>query len=138
MKGVRPARLAELIHRELAVLLRSEIKDPRVGSVSITHIQVSGDLGHARVHVTSLGGLGDDRAMLKGLQSASGYLRGRVGRLLKLRHAPILEFRADEGVDDAVEMTAMLGRMEAARNERDAAEQAEQAEQAELEESGEE
>ena len=100
MKGIRPQRVAELVHRELAVLLRTDIKDPRVGDVSITHIQVTGDLRQARVYVTSLGGGGDDKQMLRGLQSAARFLRGRVGRALKLRHAPELEFRLDEGLVD--------------------------------------
>jgi len=122
MKGIRPQRIAELVHRELSVLLRTEIKDPRVGAVSITHVQVTGDLGHARVYVTPLGGKGNDREMLKGLQSAARFLRGRVGRTLKLRHAPNLEFRLDEGLDHAVELTAMLGRMEDERRAREAPE----------------
>ena len=126
MKGVRPARLAELIHRELAVLLRSEVKDPRVGAVSITHVAVTGDLGIARVYVTSLGGLGNEPEMLKGLQSAARYLRGRIGRLLKLRHAPALDFRVDEGVDHAVDMTSMLARMEQERQEREAEDEGEE------------
>ncbi|MCP4807503.1 MAG: 30S ribosome-binding factor RbfA [Proteobacteria bacterium] len=140
MKGVRPQRLSELIHRELAGLIRNEIKDPRVGFVSITHVQVSGDLGHARVFVTSLGGQGDHKAMLKGLQSAAGFLRGRVGRALKLRHAPQIEFRTDEHTSGAVEMTSMLGRMEAERAARDAelAEEAEPGTEESSEDAGEE
>ena len=126
MKGIRPQRIAELVHRELAVLLRTEIKDPRVGDVSITHVQVSGDLGIARVYVTSLGGGGDDRQLLRGLQSAARFLRGRVGRVLKLRRAPQLEFRIDEGLDHAVELTALLGRMEDERRAREVGEDGEE------------
>ncbi|HJN78273.1 MAG TPA: 30S ribosome-binding factor RbfA [Myxococcota bacterium] len=131
MKGIRPQRVAELVHRELAVLLRTDIKDPRVGDVSITHIQVTGDLRQARVYVTSLGGGGDDKQMLRGLQSAARFLRGRVGRALKLRHAPELEFRLDEGLDHSVELTAMLGRMEADRQARESSEDAEDSADAE-------
>lgn len=120
MKGIRPQRIAELVHRELAVLLRTEIKDPRVGDVSITHVEVSGDLSQARIHVTPLGGVtGDHRGMIKGLNSAARFLRGRIGRKLKLRHSPSLLFRLDTGLDHAVELTARLGRMEEERRLRE-------------------
>jgi ribosome-binding factor A len=121
-RGNRPQRIAELVHKELAVLLRTEVKDHRVGMVSITHVQVTGDLSIARVYVTPLGGGGDGEAMLAGLKHAAGFLRGRVGRALKLRHAPKLDFRLDEHTENAVHMTSMLNRMEYERAEAEAAE----------------
>lgn len=121
MKGIRPQRIADLVHRELAKVLRTEMKDPRVGMVSITHVQVTGDLRIARVYVTPLGGLGDGEAMLEGLKSSASWLRGRVGKALQLRHALALEFRLDEGVDEAVRMTSMLDAMERERQEKEKA-----------------
>lgn len=118
MRGNRPQRIAELVQAELAQLIRSEIKDPRVGMVSITHCEVTRDLGLARVYVTPLGGLGDSAGMLKGLTNAAGFLRGLVGRRLKLRRAPQIEFRLDDSTDEAVRMTTLLGRMEREREAR--------------------
>lgn len=121
MKGIRPQRIADLVHRELAKVLRTEMKDPRVGMVSITHVQVTGDLRIARVYVTPLGGLGDGEEMLAGLKSSASWLRGRVGKALQLRHALALEFRLDEGVDEAVRMTSMLDAMERERQDKEKA-----------------
>ncbi len=125
-RGNRPERVAELVHKELAVLLRSEVKDHRVGLVSITHVEVTRDLSIARVHVTTLGGGGDREAMLAGLKHAAGFLRGRVGRALQLRHAPQLDFRLDEHTEHAVQMTSMLNRMEHERAEAESAEPGEE------------
>ncbi len=122
MRGIRPKRIADLVHRELAKVLRTEMKDPRVGLVSITHVQVTGDLGIARVYVTPLGGIGDGEEMLAGLKSSAPWLRGRVGKALQLRHALALEFRLDDGVEEAVRMTSMLDAMERERQAKEAAE----------------
>lgn len=107
----RPERIAGLIHSELSRLLREEVSDPRVGMVSITHVSMSPDLKRAMVRVLPLGGEGDRKAVHDGLRAASGYLRGRLGRALKLRHAPALIFALDEALEDAVRMTDMLTRL---------------------------
>ncbi|MCB9759189.1 MAG: 30S ribosome-binding factor RbfA [Alphaproteobacteria bacterium] len=119
MSARRAERTAELVHAELARLLRTEVKDPRVGVVSITHVRMSGDLRHATVHIAPLGGRGDSEEMLAGLNSALGFLRREVGRALRLKHAPALHFRVDDGVDEAVRMTELLTRMERERGHRD-------------------
>lgn len=119
MAGNRPQRIAELVHADLAKLIRNEVKDPRVGMVSITHVKVTGDLRMAFVHVTPLGGLGDGQEMLEGLQAAAPYLRRLLGKTLRLRHTLALEFRLDDGVDEAVRMTAMLNKMADARVDSD-------------------
>ena len=120
MPSHRSTRTAELLHRELATLIRREIKDPRVGPVSITHIHLSKDRRFARAYLLPLGGLGDPTGMLEGLQSASGYLRRLLGKNLRLRYVPELHFVADDGVDESVRMTSMLDRMARERAEREA------------------
>jgi ribosome-binding factor A len=107
----RPERVAGLVHSELSRLLREEVSDPRVGSVSITGVRLTPDLKRAMVRVLPLGGEGDHRAVLVGLEAAAGYLRGRVGRNLKLRYAPALIFELDEGLEDAVRMTHLLNHL---------------------------
>lgn len=113
MPSRRAERTAELIHAELARIFREEIKDPRVGSISITHVQVAADLGVARVYYTPLGGRKAGKDLVRGIRSAGGFMRSRVAKALDLRHAPQLLFLLDEGIDEAVRMTALLGQMEA-------------------------
>lgn len=113
MPSRRAERTAELIHAELARIFREEIKDPRVGSISITHVQVAGDRGVARVYYTPLGGRKPGKDVVRGIRSAGGFMRSRVAKALDLRHAPQLVFLLDEGIDEAVRMTALLGQMEA-------------------------
>jgi ribosome-binding factor A len=119
----RADRVSVLVHQELSRLLRNEVKDPRVGSISITQVRLSPDLSVARVTVTPLGGAGDGEGAIEGLTRASGWLRGQVGRALKLRHAPRLEFELDDTLDEAIRMTTMLSQMERARAEREDSEE---------------
>ena len=88
----RSRRVGEQIQRTLSEIIRRELKDPRVGTASVTAVEVSGDLSHARVYFSLLEPDADPSAALAGLQSASGFLRRQLGRSLKLRHVPTLHF----------------------------------------------
>lgn len=112
MSSRRAERTAELIHAELARVLREEIKDPRVGAISITHVKVTDDLRLARVYFTPLGGQRAPKGVVKGIRSAGGFLRARLAKALGFRHAPELLFLLDDGIDEAVRMTSLLGQME--------------------------
>ena len=117
MPSYRPERIAEMIHRELAQRIRLEVKDPRVSDISITSIHVSRDLKRADVHYLPLG-VGEATAELQeGLEEAAKQLRGRVGRALRLRHAPELVFKLDVQFDEAVRVTRLLDRLEQERSE---------------------
>lgn len=96
------------MQRVLAELIRREVKDPRVGSVTITQVQLAADLGQARVFFVPLGGTADPSVVQAGLTAAAGFLRGEVGRAVGLRHAPKLVFVADELFDKASELTALI------------------------------
>jgi ribosome-binding factor A len=109
MSHHRPERVANLVHGELDRLLREEVHDPRVKQVSVTAVKVTPDLRHAVVCVLPLGGAGDRRSVLRGLEAASGFLRGRVGRNLGLRFAPALAFEIDDHLEEAVRLTHLLG-----------------------------
>jgi ribosome-binding factor A len=115
MRSIRPQRLADLIQREMSDILRRELKDPRVGQVSITHVEVTRDLRTARITVTPFGGLGDEKQMLKGLMAATGYVRRLLGKRIRARHTPELEWRLDTHTDKAVAMTSLLMKMERER-----------------------
>ncbi len=92
----RTLRVGEQIRRELAVLLRDNVKDPRIGMVTITDVEVSRDLAHAKVYFTTLGNEQDVQASKQGLESASGFLRRELGRHMKIRTVPDLRFLYDD------------------------------------------
>jgi ribosome-binding factor A len=100
-------RMEAQVQRVLAELLAREVKDPRVGSVTVTQVKLAPDLSSARVFYVPLGG--EARAGLQeGLNAAAGFLRGEVGRRASLRHAPRLEFVADDTYDRAARLTALI------------------------------
>lgn len=96
MARIRTARVAEGIKQELAALLRTELRDPRIGFATVTRVEAAGDLQHARVFVSVLGDADSKRATMAALDHSAGYLRGEVARRLRLRVAPELVFRLDE------------------------------------------
>src|SRR3990172_7738019 len=99
----RTARINDLIRAELADLLRRKVKDPRVGSVSVTAVITAPDLSHARVLVSLLEP-SSSAAALEGLRRAAGFLRGELGRRLRLKKAPELLFELDQTVEAATRM----------------------------------
>jgi len=96
------------MQRVLAELIQREVKDPRVGPVTITQVALAADLGSARVYFVPFGMPGAHPDVLEGLRAAAGFLRGEVGRRVGLRHAPRLEFVADDSFDKAAHLTALI------------------------------
>jgi len=96
----RTQRIGDQMQRELAELIRREVKDPRVGLVTITAVDVSRDLGHAKVFITVMGADGSDTVAqtLKALNSAASFLRLHLGRAMNLRSVPQLHFHFDESI----------------------------------------
>lgn len=106
----RSDRVADLILRVLAEILRAEIRDPRLRAVSLTRVALSGDLRHARVFFNLLGGGERSGEALSGLKSAAGFIRSRLGKELSLRFVPVLEFTYDDSEDEARRIDALLKR----------------------------
>jgi ribosome-binding factor A len=104
----RSERVADLIRRELALLLEREVKDPRVGFVTVTRVMVTRDLRTARVFVTILGEEQQKKDSLKGLGAAQGFLRHELSQRLGLRHTPALEFLLDRGVESEERIEQLL------------------------------
>jgi len=104
----RARRVGEQIQRELAELVRSELKDPRVGMVTIMDVEVSADLAHAKVYVSSLAPEQDLDAAVAALNHAAGFLRGRLGRRLHIRTVPELRFLRDDSVERGVRLTHLI------------------------------
>lgn len=119
MPSYRPERVSEMIHRELAERLRSEVKDPRVVPISITAIEITRDLSRAVVSYTPLGGGAPSEELVAGLEAASKQLRGPIGRALRLRHAPELVFAYDEHIDQAFKVSSLIDRLTAERKARE-------------------
>lgn len=107
MSGGRPRRVADLIQRELSELIRLELRDPRVGMLTITSVDVSPDLSHAKVFITLLEKhkLEDT---LQGLQRAAGFLRSQLARRMKLYTTPELRFAYDESVERGDQLSRLI------------------------------
>jgi ribosome-binding factor A len=91
----RQRRVAELVHRELSLLLLNETRDPRVAGVTITDVDVTPDLMLARIYFSVLGGAEEEKEAQAGLQSASGFLRSQLAGRIYLRFVPELSFHLD-------------------------------------------
>jgi ribosome-binding factor A len=106
--GRRPLRLAEEIREEVARMVASELKDPRLGFVTVTRVELTSDLGHVRVYVGVLGSEPDRERSLQALRGASGFVRRELGRRLRIRHAPEVDFRYDRGLDATDRVARLL------------------------------
>lgn len=111
----RLGRIADQIQRDLADLIRSELKDPRVGMITLTGVEVSNDCRHAKIFFTTLGGPEAVSQTLQGLQHASGFLRTRLAGGLKLRIVPELHFVHDESVERGVRLSKLIDEAVASR-----------------------
>jgi len=114
MAQPRTQRIESQIQRVLAELIARELKDPRVGNVTITAVSCAADMGSARVFFTPFASRHAPQEVHSGLTHAAGFLRGELGRRLGLRHAPRLEFVFDESVAGAAHLTALIERAVAA------------------------
>lgn len=100
MSSHRTARIAEEIKRELAQMIREELKDPRIkGLISITNVDVTNDLRYAKIYVSSLAGSKENMEILKGLEKAGGYMRSELAKRLRLRFTPELIFKEDSSIE---------------------------------------
>ncbi|MCY0882060.1 MAG: 30S ribosome-binding factor RbfA [Firmicutes bacterium] len=108
MNQSRADRIAESIQKELGSMIQREVKDPRIGFVSVTHVDLSRDLGVAKVFVSCLGTKDQQEESMAGLKSAAAFLRGEVGRRLKLRISPMLDFRADASIEESLHIQQMM------------------------------
>ena len=105
----RADRVGEAIREEIATFLAESVKDPRiVGFVTVTGVEITSDLRHAKVFVSVMGSESEKAATFEGLASTASHLRSRVGRSLRLRVAPEIQFREDESVARAARIESLL------------------------------
>lgn len=108
MSRKRVPRLNEQLKRELTQLLQFEVRDPRIGMVTVTAVEVTPDLYHAKVYYTLMGDDEERRAALEGLRAAAGFLRTEIGRRMRIRRAPELHFTFDSSLDHAMHIERLL------------------------------
>jgi len=108
----RQEKLGELIAAELSELIRTRLKDPRIGFASITHVEVSGDLRHAKVFVSVMGSTEDQAATMKGLKHATGFLRHELAGRLVLRFMPELVFKLDTSIAEGARVLELIQQVE--------------------------
>lgn len=99
MSSQRPGRVQEAIRQEVSKILHDEIRDPRLGFLTITDVELTNDLRFARIYFSVLGDEKAKKLALKGLNSAKGYIKGLLGDRIKLRYMPDIEFKIDEALE---------------------------------------
>ena len=107
-KSQRARRVGDEIQRELAEMLRTEVKDPRVGMVTVTHVDVAADMAHAKVHVTNLAGREHADESIAALGRTAGFLRSALAHRLKLYTVPQLHFVYDDSIEAGLELTRLI------------------------------
>ena len=108
MSKKRERRLGELLKQEISQIILREVKDPRIGFVSITKVEVSGDLKHAKVRVSVYGSEQEKAETMKGLQQAQGFIRKLIGARLTTYHTPEIIFRYDESIEHGVHISQLI------------------------------
>jgi ribosome-binding factor A len=118
MSQVRPTRVGEQIREDLTELLAREVHDPGIGFLTITRVQVSADLQSARVYYTTLGDAAARKQSSRALERATPFLRRQLGRRLRLRRIPELQFYYDENIERLDRVERILQELQAERAER--------------------
>jgi ribosome-binding factor A len=106
----RTRRVGEQIQRELAALIHDELRDPRLGMVSISSVQVSRDMAHAKIHVSVLGKDEQVSDSLGVLNHAAGFLRHKLGKILHMRVIPVLRFYHDRSLEEGARLGALINK----------------------------
>lgn len=104
----RANRLAEALKEEISQMIREELKDPRLGFITVTYVDVADDLGHAKVYVSVLGSPQEGKDSLEALNHAAGFVRSEIGKRLRLRHAPEIVFKYDPSIEQGAHITKLI------------------------------
>jgi ribosome-binding factor A len=108
MSSRRLLKAAEAIREVVGMSILADLKDPRIRDVTVTHVEVSPDMRHAKVHVSVMGDEARQNLSLRGLQSAAGFLQSKIAKELDTRYTPRLMFVLDQGIKKSIEMTRIL------------------------------
>jgi ribosome-binding factor A len=108
MKTHRLARVAEVVREVASETILFELRDPRVKGVTVTRSEVSADLQHAKVYVSTMGTPQEQEQCMQGLRHAAGFIQGKLASRLKTRFTPVITFVLDEGVKKSIEITRLI------------------------------
>ncbi|MCE5303840.1 MAG: 30S ribosome-binding factor RbfA [Planctomycetaceae bacterium] len=108
MPSRRTEKAAEAIREVVSMAILTELQDPRVRGVTVTHVEVSADLRYAKVHVSVMGDENRQKLTLRGLQSAAGFLQAKVAKGIDIRYTPKLSFHLDQGVKHSIAVAKIL------------------------------
>lgn len=111
MSSRRAQKAAEAIREVVSMAILTELQDPRIRDVTVTYVEVSVDLRHAKVHVSVMGDETRQNLSLRGLQSAAGFLQSKIAQRIELRYTPRLNFVLDQGVKRSIEISQILDRV---------------------------
>ncbi len=111
MEFPRSARLEEAIKEEISEIIQTELKDPRIGFVTITNVEVSHDLRHAIVYVSILGSSKEADSAMAGLENAKGYIRSLLGQRLRIKFLPSLTFKLDRGAEESERISKIIHKL---------------------------
>ncbi len=111
MTAPRPERVQEALRQEISRIIQEDLKDPRLGFLTITNVELTKDLRYAKVYFSVLGDAKKKRLALKGLTSAKGYIKNIISDRIKLRFMPELDFRIDESIEHTKEIYDILDKL---------------------------
>lgn len=111
MGQLRTEKVQELIKQEVSQIILKELKDPRIGFVTVTQVDVTGDLRNAKIYVSLMGSEDQIKECWDGLQKALGYIRREIGKRIRLRCTPELSFQLDKSLDYSVHIQELLSKI---------------------------
>jgi len=108
MAKIRVGRVGEQIKKELSVIIQTELKDPRIGFITVTGVEVTNDLSQATVYLSVLGSDEQKEATLNALAKGTGFIRSELGKRIRLRHTPVLQFKFDSSIEYGSRIESLL------------------------------
>lgn len=111
MARIRVRRIAEQMKKEVANIIETELKDPRIGFVTVISVDLSNDLRHAKIFVSILGDEQKKQESLEGLHRATGFVRSEIARRIKLRYTPEIQFVLDTSIEHGVKIAKLLSKV---------------------------
>lgn len=112
MQGIRKQKVESLMKREISTIIMREVKDPRVGFVSVHSVSLTNDLKSAHIYISVMGDEEQKKKSLEGLQKASGFIRGQVGDAIKIRYTPEIIFKLDNSYEERLRVEGLFRQIE--------------------------
>ncbi|MDD5428628.1 MAG: 30S ribosome-binding factor RbfA [Candidatus Omnitrophica bacterium] len=119
MSSQRPGRVQEAIRQEVSKIVQGEMKDPRIGFITITKVDLTKDLRYAKIYFSALGEDKEKKLALKGLNNAKGYIKGLLADRIKLRYMPDIAFTIDESIEHTKHIYGILDKIRKEREEKE-------------------